>query len=148
MQNEAPDLGKIQSIHGLSPAYTQRVVIIAGFALLFFSAMLVAFAVRGWFGYALLAVGFFVVEILTFVGWYSQRGAEFTIFEKGFTYKDHICRWEEIDSIYTSGEFGVFGKRLKCEIRKNEGEIIAMPDTIQGFEEIVKLIGRKIKVEA
>jgi hypothetical protein len=147
MEIEVPDLGKIQSIHGLSPAYTQRVVIIAGCALLFFSAMLVAFAVRGWVGYALLAVGFFVVEILTFVGWYSQRGAELTISEKGFAYKDHVCRWEEIESIYTTGESGAFGKRLKCEIGKTDGEVIVVPDTIHGFEEIVKLIGRKIKTE-
>jgi hypothetical protein len=122
-------------------------VIVAGVALLFFSAMLVAFAVRGWFGYALLAVGFLVVEILTFVGWYSQRGAEFTIFEDGFTYKDHIYRWGEIESVYTSTERRAFGNRMKCEIRKSDGESISVPDTIQGLEDIIKTVGRKIKTE-
>ncbi len=141
-------MGKIQSTHGLSPAYSQRAVIIAGVALLFFSAMLVAFAVRGWFGYALLAVGFFVVEIFTFMGWYSQRGAELTVFEDGFAYKDLVCRWEEIESIYSSAESGLFGKKLKCEIKKSGGESISVPDTIEGFEEIVKMIGRKMKTEA
>lgn len=147
MQSEAPDLGKIQSIHGLAGAYSQRAVIIGGIALLFFSAMLVAFAVRGWFGYALLAVGFFVVEILIFMGWYSQRGAEFTVFEEGFTYKDRVCRWEEIESSYSSAESGIFGKRIKCEITKKDGEGISIPDTIEGFEDVVKTIGRKIKME-
>ncbi len=148
MHSETPDLGKVQSVHGISAIYSQRMVIVAGLALLFFSAMLVAFAVRQWFGYALLAAGFLVVEILTFVGWYSQRGAEFTIFEKGFTYKDHIYRWEDIESIYTTADGGTFGKKMKCEIRKRDGENISVPDTIQGLEDIIKTIGRKIHVES
>ena len=145
MRNETPNLGKIQSIHGLSAVYSQRLVIIAGLALLFFSAMLVAFAVRHWFGYALLAAGFLVVEILAFVGWYSQRGAEFTIFEDGFTYQDHTYRWEDVDSIYTSTERTTFGNRMKCEIRKTDGESISVPDTVQDLDGIVKTIGKKMK---
>ena len=148
MLSEAPDLGKIQSIHGLSSAYSQRVVIIAGCALLFFSAMLMAFAVRQWFGYALLAVGFLVVEILTLIGWISHRGAEFTVYEDGFTYKDHICRWEEVESIYSTTEPGLFGKKLKCEIQRAGGEKIEVPETVQDLDGIIKTVGKKMKVEA
>src|SRR5262245_24414790 len=122
MQYEAPHLGKIQSIHGLSAIYSQRAVIVAGFALIFFTAMLVALATHGWIGFALLAVGFLVVEILTLIGWIAHRGAEFTVYENGFTYKDHYCRWEDVVSIYSTAESGLFGNRLKCEIRKNDGE--------------------------
>jgi len=148
MQPEAPDLGKIQSIHALSRAYSQRVVIVAGCALLFFSAMLMAFAVRQWFGYALLAVGFLVVEILTLVGWISHRGAEFTVYEEGFAYKDQICRWEDIESIYSTTEPGLFGKRLKCEIQIFGGEKIEVPDTISDLDGVIKTVGKKMKVEA
>ena len=148
MQPEAQNLGKIQSIHGLSSAYSQRVVIIAGLALMFFSAMLIAFAVRQWFGYALLAVGFLVVEILTLIGWLSHRGADLAIYEDGFIYKDHICRWEDIQSIYSTTEPGTFGKRLKFEIQKFGGDIIEVPNTIQDLDGIIKTIGKKMKVEA
>ena len=147
MQHETPDLGKIQSIHALSSAYSQRVVIIAGLALMFFSAMLIAFAVRLWFGYALLAIGFLVVEILTLVGWISHRGAEFTVYEEGFSYKGHTCRWEDIASIYSTTEPSLFGKRLKCEIQKTGGEMIEVPDTVQDLDGIIKTLGKKMRVE-
>jgi hypothetical protein len=147
VKTEAPDLGKIQSIHGLSAAYSQRVVIVAGCALLFFSAMLMAFAVRGWFGYALLAAGFLVVEILTLIGWLSHRGADFTIYENGFAYKENICRWEDIQSIYSTTEPGLFGKRLVCEIQKTGGDKIEVADTIQDLNGVIKTIGKKMKVE-
>jgi hypothetical protein len=147
MHNEAPHLGKIQSVHGLSTTYSQRVVIVAGCALLFFSAMLVAFAVRGWFGYALLGVAFLVVEILTLLGWMSHRGAEFTIYEEGFTYKDLVCRWEDIESIYSTTERGLFGKRLKCEVRQVGGETIEVSDTVQDLDGIIKTLGKKMTVE-
>lgn len=146
-QYEAPHLGKIQSIHGLSQIYTQRLVIVAGLALIFFSAMLVAFAVRGWFVYALLAVAFLIVEVLVLLGWFSHRGGEFTIFEEGFIYKNQMSRWEDIESIYTAEESNVFGsKRLKCEIKKASGEKILVPDSIQGFEEVVKMLGKRMKM--
>lgn len=145
MHYETPHLGKIQSIHGLSTLYTQRVVVVAGLALIFFSAMLVAFAVRQWFGYALLAVAFLVVEVLALIGWFSHRGREFTVFEEGFIYKNHMGRWEDIASIYTAEESSFFGKRVKCEITKNNGETILIPDTIQGFEEVVKMLGKRMK---
>jgi hypothetical protein len=145
MHYETPHLGKIQSIHGLSALHTQRVIIVAGSALVFFSAMLVAFAVRQWFGYALLAIGFLVVEVFTILGWFSHRGGEFTIFEEGFIYKDQMSRWEDIESIYTSEQSGFFGKKVSSEITKSNGEKILIPDSIQGFEEIVKMIGKKMK---
>jgi hypothetical protein len=148
MQPEAPDLGKIQSVHALSSAYSQRVVIVAGCALLFFSAMLVAFAVRQWFGYALLAAGFLVVEILTLIGWISHRGAEFAVYEDGFIYKERICRWEDIESLYSTAEPGLFGKRLKCEIRRTDGQLIEVPDTVQDLDGIIKTLGKKMKIEA
>lgn len=145
MQYETPHLGKIRSIHGLSMLYTQRVVVVAGLALIFFSAMLVAFAVRQWFGYALLAIAFLVVEVLALIGWFSHRGGEFTVFDEGFIYKDQMGRWEDIESIYTAEESSFFGKRMKCEITKNNGEKILIPDTIQGFEEVVKMLGKRMK---
>jgi hypothetical protein len=148
MQTEAQNLGKIQSVHGLSGAYSQRLVIVAGLALLFFSAMLIAFAVRQWFGYALLAVGFLVVEILTMIGWFSHRGADFAIYEDGFIYKNHVCRWEDIHSIYSTTESGLFGRRLKCEIKLYGGETIQVPDTIQHLDDVIKTVGKKMKIEA
>ena len=148
MQPESPDLGKIQSVHALSSAYSQRVVIIAGLALIFFSAMLIAFAVRQWFGYALLAGGFLVVEILTMIGWISHRGADFAIYEEGFIYKDQICRWEDIESIYSTTEPGFFGKRLKFEIQRFGGEKIEVSDTISDLDGVIKTVGKKMKVEA
>jgi hypothetical protein len=148
MQNETPHLGKLQSVHGLSAIYTQRLIIVAGLALIFFSAMLVAFAVRQWFGYALLAAGFLVVEVFTLLGWFSHRSSEFTIFEEGFIYKDQMSRWEDIESIYTSETTGFFGKKVTSEIRKTNGESIMIPDTIQGFEEVVKMLGKRMKTVA
>jgi hypothetical protein len=148
MISETPDLGKIKSVHGISNVYTQRLVIVAGLALIFFSSMLIAFAVRQWFGYAFLAVAFLAVEILTLVGWFSNRAFEFAIYEKGFIYKGEICYWNEIESLFTTEDPGLMGSKMRCEIRKVDGGLVVVPDLIQGFHDVIKTIGRKMeKVE-
>jgi hypothetical protein len=141
MVDQKSELGKLESVHRISPVFLQRAAIVAALSFFFFLAMIIAFSIRQNIGYFLLATAFLVVEIFTLIGWFSQRGAEFKIFENGFTYKKQVCGWNEIKSIAAGGQ------KLKYEIKKKNGEKIVLTEMIQGLDAIIKRIKAEIAKE-
>jgi hypothetical protein len=139
-------LGKLESVHGISPVFMQRAAFVAVLSFVFFIAMLVGFSIRQNVGYFLLATAFLIVQLLTLFGWLVQRRTEFKIYENGFGYKKQICRWDEIDSMAAKMESRlVGGEKINCEIRKTNGERIVLTETIHGVDKIMERISAEIE---
>lgn len=136
------DLGKLESVHGIAPAYLQRAAIIAIVSFVFFLSMLFAFSLRQNIGYFLLATAFLIVQLFTLTGWIMQKRTGLKLYENGFAYKKHICRWDEVESIAI--------KRKKdstvcaCEIEKANGEKIVLTEAIRGIDDIAGKIQAKV----
>jgi hypothetical protein len=93
----------------------------------------------------LLATAFLIVNLFTLSGWVMQKRAEFKLYENGFTYKKHICRWDEIESITVRSESRASGTaKIGCKIRKIKDERIVLTEAIQGVESIIKRIDAEI----
>lgn len=133
MIEQNSNLGKLESVHEISPVFLQRAIIVAVLAFIFFLAMLFAFYIRQNIGYFLLSTAFLIVYILTMFGWIMLRKNVLKIYEGGISYKKFTARWEEIEAISTND-------KKNYEIRKVTGEKIILTDAIQGIEQIVSLI--------
>lgn len=134
-------LGKLESVHGIAPAYLQRAAIIAIISFVFFLAMLFAFSRRGNIGYFLLATAFLIVQLFTLTGWIMQKRSELKLYENGFAYKKHVCRWDEIESVTEKKE----NFSNSYEIEKKSGEKISLNDTIYNIESVLKKIEARKK---
>ena len=134
------DLGKLESVHVISPILLQRAAIVAAVSFVFFLVMIIAFYIRQNIGYFLLATAFLVVEIFTLIGWFIQRGTELKIYENGLTFKKQTCGWDEIESVSVA----TANQKVKCEIKKKDGEKIVLTELIEGIAEIIKIIETKI----
>lgn len=133
MIEQNSNLGKLESVHEISPVFLQRAIIVAVLAFIFFLAMLFAFYIRQNIGYFLLSTAFLIVYILTMFGWIMLRKNVLKIYEGGISYKKFTARWQEIEAISTND-------KKNYEIRKVTGEKIILTDAIQGIEQIVSLI--------
>ena len=136
-----PNLGKLQAVYGVAPAFLQRAAIVAMMSFVFFLLMLGVFSYRQSILYFLLATAFLIVQLFTLFGWITQKRAEFKLFEKGFTYRKHVCAWDEIESmeLRTASKPTALSK-IGCEIRKTGGEKIVLTEAIQGIQGIVERI--------
>ncbi len=138
-------LGARQSVHGVAPAVLQRAAIVAVVSFVFFLLMLTAFSLRQNIGYFLLATAFLIVQLVTLFGWVTQKRAELVIYENGFTYKKHVCRWDEIESLEVKHETRLLGfDKAGCQIVKTGGEKIFLNETIAGLESVLFRIDTEI----
>jgi hypothetical protein len=134
-------LGKLESVHGISPVFLQRAAVVAVLSFLFFILMLVAFSMRQNIGYFLLATAFLLVQLLTLFGWLKQRGAMLKVYERGFVYKKQTFRWDEIEAIDGKTESRPGGgEKINFEIRKTGGEKIVLTEAIHGVEKVIERI--------
>lgn len=145
-----PDLGKLQSVHGIAPAFLQRAAIIVVLSFVFFLIMMIAFSIRQNIIYFLLATAFLIVQLVTLFGWVMQKRAEFKLFEKGFIYRNHICAFDEIESMSVraaaaESSLAVASGRSKidCEIKKTNGEKIILSEAIRDIQSIIETIRAK-----
>ncbi|MET0753698.1 MAG: hypothetical protein ABWZ66_10015, partial [Pyrinomonadaceae bacterium] len=97
MSEQTQNLGKLESVHGIAPAYMMRALVVASLSFVFFLVMLVGFYIRQNIGYFLLSTAFLVVYVLTMFGWLAQRRKVLRIYENGFSYKKFAASWDEID---------------------------------------------------
>ena len=134
------DLGKLESVHVISPVFLQRAAIVAAISFVFFLIMIIAFYIRQNIGYFLLATAFLVIEIFTLIGWFIQRGTELKIYQNGLTFKKQICGWDEIESVSVAAAL----QKVKCEIKKHGGEKIVLTELIEGVNEVIRIIETKI----
>lgn len=141
-----PDLGRLETVYGIAPAFMQRAAFVAVLSFIFFIAMTVAFYIRQNIGYFLLATAFLLVQLLTLFGWLRQRHAEFKIYENGFSYKKQSCRWDELESMAVKTESRLGGgEKVNCEIRKTSGEKIVLNEAIHGVDKIMERISAEIE---
>jgi hypothetical protein len=137
-------LGKLESVHGVSPVFKQRAFIVALVSCVFFTAMVGAFLVHPGFVFVLLGMGFLVVGLFTLLGWLSQKNVEFKLFENGFSYKKFVCAWDEIESINVKAESQlVGGAKINCLVRKADGQEIVLTEVIEDLESILKIIDER-----
>lgn len=134
MTEQTQNLGKPESIHGVSPVYLQRALIVIILSFIFFMAMLIAFSLRENIGYFLLATAFLLVNLFTLFGFMSQRKKVVVLYEKGFTFGKQVCFYHEINKISQS------------EITKTNGEKIILPKTIDNIQGVIEKIDEKVNV--
>ena len=139
-------LGKLESVHGISPVFKQRAFIVAVVSFVFFTLMVIAYSVRRSFVFILMGTAFLVVELFTLFGWLGQKNAEFRLFENGFSYKKFVCTWDEIESIDVKAESHLIGgAKINCLVRKADGQEIVLTEVIEDLETIVKIIDEKMQ---
>ena len=140
------NLGKLKSVHGISPVFKQRAFILAVVSFVFFTAMIAAYSIRRSFVFILMGTAFLVVELFTLFGWLGQKNAEFRLFENGFSYKKFVCTWDEIESIDVKAESHLIGgAKINCLVRKAGGQEIVLTEVIEDLEIIVKIIDGKMQ---
>ena len=138
-------LGKLKSIHGVSLVFKQRAFILATISFVFFIVMVVGFLIRPGFVFVLLGTGFLVVGLFTLLGWFGQRNLEFKLFENGFSYKEFVCAWNEIESMNLKVESRLLsGAKIECLVRKIGGQEIVLTDVIDNIEFLVETIDAKM----
>jgi hypothetical protein len=138
-------LGKLESVHGISPVFKQRAFILATISFTFFVAMVVGFLIRPGFVFVLLGTAFLVVSLFTLLGWFGQRNLEFKLFENGFSYKEFVCVWNEIESMNLKVESRLLsGAKIECLVRKIGGQEIVLTDVIDNIEYLVETIDAKM----
>ena len=141
MNEPQPELGRLESVHGIAPVFMQRAAVVAVLSFLFFIAMVVAFSIRQNIGYFLLATAFLLVQLLTLFGWLMQRRTTLKVYEHGFVYQKQTFRWAEIEAI--DGETAnrpIGGGKINFEIRKTNGEKIVLTEAINGVEQVIERI--------
>jgi len=123
------DLGKLISVHGMSPMYLQRALFIAVLSLVFFLVMMVGFYIRQSLGYFLLATAFLLVYLVTMVSWALQRRSQISLYENGLTYKKNRVLWEDILGIDENGK-----------IVTADGEKFTIPKSMNNFGMVLNVI--------
>ena len=135
------NLGKLESVHGIAPAFLQRAAILIVISFAFFVLMTIAFTIRKNVGYLLLATAFLIVQLFTLFGWIVQKRTLFKLYENGFTYRKQVCQWNEIDAVSIKSESRINADaKSGYEIVKSNGEKIVLSEAIEGIENIVERI--------
>jgi hypothetical protein len=144
MAEQTQKLGKLESVHGISPVYLQRALIVIILSFIFFMAMLIAFSLREQIGYFLLSTAFLIVNLFTLFGFMMQRKKVVKIYENGLTYKNQTCFYDDIKEIFLKETDKL---KSKCEITKIDGEKILIPEIIHDVAGIVDKIHQKVDAE-
>jgi hypothetical protein len=145
MLETTQNLGKLESVHGIAPAYLQRAAVIAILSFIFFAAMLFGFYIRQAVGYFLLSTAFLIVYIFMMFDLVTQRRNVLKIYEDGFTYKNFFSRWSELDSIELRVESRLVSlDKINCEISKINGEKVVLTESVQNVDKIIERIDEEI----
>ncbi len=146
MSEQTQVLGKLKSVHGISPVFKQRAFVLAVVSFVFFTMMVGGFLIRPGFVFVLLGTAFLVVGLFTLFGWLGQKNSEFRLFENGFSYKKFVCLWSEVESVNVKTENNLIsGEKINCLVRKADGQEIVLTEVIEDLESIVKIIDGKIQ---
>ena|SRR5215213_4995422 len=132
-----PGLGKLISVHGISPLFLQRAAIVAVVSFLFFLATLLYFYLEQSIGYFVLSSAFLVVYIFTMIGWVIQKRNTVSLYENGITHRKFSATWDEIQSVKVDAATGI-------TIVKSSGESLAIGKTTADIGRIALLIKQKL----
>jgi magnesium-transporting ATPase (P-type) len=138
MIKQNPILGKLVSIHPVSPAFLQRGVIISVLSFLFFLGTMFAFYVSRNPLYFLLSTAFLIVYIATMFSWISVRKHVLILYEKGFQYENFLARWDEIDKLDIKVTSRFFSNpKIECKLQKKNGEKVVLTESISRINEVI-----------
>ena len=112
-------LGRLISVHGISPAYLQRAVFIVVLSFVFFLAMMLVYYLRQSLVYFLLASAFLVLYIITMFSWVLMRRSVVQVHENGMIYRGRTILWGQIESVEPDGT-----------ISTRTGKPIVIPSTL------------------
>lgn len=145
MTEEIRQLGNLESIHGISPVYLQRALILIILSFIFFLAMLIAFSIRQQIGYFILATAFLMVKLFTLFGWMMQRRKTVLLYQNGLVLGKQICLYRDIEAIRLKQISRMLGsEKTECEIIKTNGERIVLPEAIQDIHGIIDKVEEKL----
>jgi hypothetical protein len=139
------NLGKTESVHGISPVFLQRAAIVCILSFVFFLVMISGFYVRQNFVYFLLATSFLIINIFTLSGWLMARKNVLKIYENGISYKKFAATWDEIESINVKKSNGLLGEKMNVEINKTDGEKMVLTEAVHGIENIIERVQTEIR---
>ena len=132
------DLGPLISIHGISPVFLQRAVIVAILSFLFFIITLLFFYIQQELMFFVMSTAFLVIYILTMIGWVMQKRNLVTIHENGVAYRKFAATWDEIKSVTADSRSGI-------TIVKLGGDSTVIGRSIAGVNEIAATIRRHLR---
>jgi hypothetical protein len=135
---ERPSLGKLIAVHDVSPASQQRAAVVAGLSFLFFLAMMLAFYVRGQFGYFLLSTAFLIVFAFTMIGWWMQRRNVVEVFDRGVAFRKFTAAWEDLAAIERGPEGSI-------TLSKRNNDTVTIPKTIHASDSLEAHIRRNLQ---
>jgi hypothetical protein len=145
MTEKSSRLGKLVSVHGMSPTYLQRALIVIILSFLFFLMMLLAFSIRQNVGYFILATAFLVVKVVMLFGWMSQRKKELRLYENGFAVRKHVCLFDEIADFRYAQRGSLFGAdKFDVTVTTLSGEKITFSDAFDRVQFIIDYIDSKM----
>jgi hypothetical protein len=125
-------LGKLEGIYGIAPAFLQRAAVVSVLSFIFFLAMMFAFYIRQNILYFLLSTAFLLVYLFTMFGWFLLRKNIVKVYENGFKYKKTTIFWSEIETVSLEGK--------SYRIEKKDGGKIVLPETLQDAEHLASRI--------
>lgn len=134
MNEKVKDLGKLVSVHHISPASLQKAFFTAILSLIFFVATTAIFYFRQNILYFLMATGFLVVYLILMGSLIFQRRTTFSIYENGFIFKKIRANWDDINSLSPSGVITLKDRR-----------VINLPNNLSEFDNIYEYIDKKLR---
>ena len=139
-------LGKLESVHGISPVFLQRALVLIILSFVFFLAMLIAFSIRQQIGYFILATAFLIVKLFTLFGWMQQRKKTVLLYEKGLMLGKQVCLYDDIEKISLNQTGKILGgAKNEGEIIKTNGEKIVLPQDIDNLPGVIRKIEGKLE---
>ncbi len=144
MKAPTNDLGRLVSVHGMSPAYRQQAVFIIILSFLFFMSTIVAFYLFGRFLYFLLASGFLVVYLISLISFLTQRRYSVRTYENGMEYRTFSSRWRDLCSVTWTKE----GRSRALTIESTDGTTCKVPATIDEIDLLAKIIAERMDIPA
>ena len=133
------------SIHGISPAFLQRAVIVTILSFLFFLATMIGVYASQKFAYFLLSTAFLIVNIFTMFGLLMARKNVLKVYENGFAYKNFKARWDEIEKIEVKIIHRPFSDgKIGYKVIKTSDEEIVLNETIHEINKVIEKIDSKL----
>ena len=129
------ELGKLVSVHGISPSHLQKAVFIAVLSFLFFLAMMFAFYIRQSIAYFLLSTAFLIVYLFTMFGIVIGRRRVVQVFDRGLLIKGIVLPWNQIAALYDDGTIDMI-----------DGSTVKISAAFHEHERLIELIKRNVGI--
>ena len=125
-------LGRLDAVHRVDPAYMQRAVFITLLSFLFFFGTTMVLYYRGGLVYFVLSTAFLIIYLLSLFSIFRLRRAELRVYESGFSFRGRAVFWSSISSIDDGGLVTFTDKKT-----------IVLPRSLSGFGDIVSDLRRR-----